>query len=1060
MEDSSARHFVCDLCPFETRSRAKLMHHRQFHRPRGLAFSCPHCSYNVTRRHLLAQHLRIHGVSPTEGLEVTEHSGLKQGLPKLFSEEQTAFSRSKSPSPSLTITPINSTKASADGDSAPPKIDPDCLPTLSDELTKNLHDIPLVWVSRDGRFFKMFKCRHCPHVNLRKTNIQEHEKMHRPDGLAPGTGHACQFCSYICINAGVMSAHLKVHNGSIGKCHAIVDQALPNEEQLHMLAGSAMRKAQVERTIKNCDEKLLYYCQNCPARFFFEKEVQIHSRFHISNSKFTHHCSKCNFGARDESQILAHAKVHTPEYQERTRTLMSMHPPSPSFPPVRGLSVPQETTKTAQGASLSDNESNTSAKSAPVNGFSRPWLPSPTLPLNNNSSSGNLPQPPPTSRFKCDQCPSTFSKLITLQYHQSLHSADNPFRCNRCTYAAKTQDGLQQHLALHEQAELEKSSSGSFLSASPSPISSPTPIGSSKRTLEETLGSLTGSKMKKSLMGSFQDSLQHPPIKLKFIGLKGTSSSGSSKKQFQYYIEEQVPLSGVELLKRKNQIEREMPKDMLKEKKGDGAAAATNKPTRQPKQDDRTGNPKLHYPLHIDKSSGRSREKRYKCIKCPSAFEKLDQFNVHLNLHGSNYKYKCRICDYSVKFYANFMMHIKRHKYHEKMDAQKKGLPLPLEEQLKYEPIIGENVLVEDTREREEINGDKENQLDLDAYPDMTTAEKQQLILQHKKADAFKPKEDDKDKKVFYCQYCPYANMRRDAVDSHSLRHQANMGRGLYQCNFCDYTASQPNFIREHTRVHFRPFKYVQPEGFMRHDKLEIWSIKPGETIEDDDTPKKSLVFLHDESLSNPQMKNEVDALKVKSDCDVKTAEDVSSSRNLPKEEEPVDSQEENGILVDFRSGDVVEAPTDFIIPLRPTKSKSTSSIPNVNGIAISSSNSGKHKSSKYLRARKKTKLESPAIIPPELPLQSEDSKSEEENYDNKAELSTCPSDALSNQEDNCAFNSFEPSRSPSQPVNGDIADENSNDTVNIKPAADDEYQIMEPTSLKGNLTPVTAVSN
>lgn len=52
--------FQCGSCPFESRNRTKILHHRQFHRPRGLAFKCPQCSYNVTRRHLLAQHIKVH----------------------------------------------------------------------------------------------------------------------------------------------------------------------------------------------------------------------------------------------------------------------------------------------------------------------------------------------------------------------------------------------------------------------------------------------------------------------------------------------------------------------------------------------------------------------------------------------------------------------------------------------------------------------------------------------------------------------------------------------------------------------------------------------------------------------------------------------------------------------------------------------------------------------------------------------------------------------------------------------------------------------------------------
>ena len=633
----------CEHCPFETPNRAKMLHHKQFHRPRGLPFRCPHCSYNVTRRHLLDQHMLIHGPSPG-GSE-----SLASSLPSSITVETR-----KSPSPSLTITPV-----SANGAGAVPaasSIDSARLPLLSDDLTKNLPEIPLVWVSRENRYFKMFKCRHCPHVNLRKTNIQEHEKMHRPEGLTPGTGHACPACTYVCINAGVMSAHAKVHSGSMGKCHAIVDPALPNEEQLKMLATP------LPPPPKPVEDKCLYYCQSCPARFFLTKEVQIHSRFHSMN--FPVSCSKCSFRAREESQVLAHAKVHTTEYQERTRTLMAVHPSARDFPPVPGVSVSGDQPTFGVKESENSNSSNS--------GLSRPWL----------ASSPSIPTPPPTTRFKCDLCPSTFTKQITLQYHQSLHGCDNPYKCNRCNYAAKTQDGLTQHSALHDK-EQEKS-------CTPSPAPSPSPQKMLENALNKSL--VAGETQTTS-----SSSLDQPPIKMKLISLKtdnnGTSSKHFKKNQFKYYIEEQVPLSGIDLLRRKTQMEQELPKDEAQLLMNNRASIlqlqAKQAASQESQTKERIGNPSLNYPLHIDKATGRTREKRYKCMKCPSAFDKMDQFNVHINLHGTNGRYKCKLCDYSVKFIANFGMHIKRHKYHEHIEAQNKGLPQPRDDDLKYEPIIG-----------------------------------------------------------------------------------------------------------------------------------------------------------------------------------------------------------------------------------------------------------------------------------------------------------------------------------------------------------------------------------
>jgi hypothetical protein len=71
------------------------------------------------------------------------------------------------------------------------------------------------------------------------------------------------------------------------------------------------------------------------------------------------------------------------------------------------------------------------------------------------------------------------------------------------------------------------------------------------------------------------------------------------------------------------------------------------------------GNPEFKYPTYV--KNGRIKSKRYKCLKCPSAFEKRDQYKVHVGLHGSSQRYRCMVCDYAVTYYANFIQHLKKH---------------------------------------------------------------------------------------------------------------------------------------------------------------------------------------------------------------------------------------------------------------------------------------------------------------------------------------------------------------------------------------------------------------
>ena len=913
-DDANGKTFTCGLCPYECKNRHKLVNHRQFHRPRGHPFSCPHCSYNVTRRHLLAQHVRVHGISPNLlGLEDSPTKGNSPGK----------LDRSKSPSPSLTITPVTNTTtcAATKGGNSKFVPNPSLLPILYDKSTRHLDDIPLVWVSKEDRFFKMFKCRHCPHVNLRKTNIQEHEKMHRgglhaaANGSSPVTGLSCPHCSYVSVNAGVMSSHVKVHNGSLGKCHAFVHPSIPEEQQLRNLTNPVKSpQPNPIKLTKDSDEKVLYCCQHCPARFFLEKEIQIHTRFHGNSVNLPHTCDKCNYGARQQPHLLAHAKVHTPEYQERTRTLMTLHRPATSHPPTVGLTIPRTENMNEKSRDPIDLMNSTKKINS----------------VNSIHTSDTAKGPAPTNRYKCDKCPSTFGKLLTLQYHQSLHSGSGTFKCNRCTYACNTEDGLKQHTNLHVQADKEK-------------------VQDLLKIKEnEELDSFSNQNDSKKLTSN----VNLPPIKLKFIGLKDSeSSSNKDESNFKYYIEQDVPLSGLDLLKKKKQLQQTNMKNIPTSEIV--IPTVSSKPNRDPDDPKRIGDPSLNYPLHIDKATGKSREKRYKCSKCPSAFEKLDQYNVHIGLHGFNMKYQCKICDYSVKFFANFRMHINRHKYHEHVEAQKLGKPAPPDDADKYEPRIAcpkgnSTPNKENSPAKNVVVSNKENQEVLDPEPDLTTTEKQHLLLQQKKgSEVIK----DDDKRIYYCQYCPYANARRDGVDSHSMRHKENGGRGLYRCNFCDYHASQPNFIKEHTKVHFRTFKYVIPEGYMRLDRQEI-SRTVTNSYENDEEEhtiprKKSLIFSHDRGKYSVAMTDDTGELQ----------------RYDPQE---IVDCSQSTITVDFKSAEVVEAPSDYIIHIKNSKgSKSTDDSDEINNKMLPPSSvtrlsSKKKKYAKNSKDKGKKSLEVP----------------------------------------------------------------------------------------------------
>lgn len=600
--DSEGKKFRCLTCPYVTNSKSQYTYHKQFHKPRGGQYTCSHCSYNVSKRHLLHQHLKVHGIN------VATH---KQNGEVMFLDE--------------TADDIEEVHQS----------------TFNIDL-QNLPDIPLVWVSKNGKFSKMFKCRYCPHVNLRKVNIQEHEKMHSVREKNANTTkmndveHRCTECNYICANAGVLSSHSKVHQGLYGIVHRLVDPSRSDEEQIRELSRAiGIQPAENPQDDDPVDFSLLdeeidsssgtgtvlYFCKECPARFLKENEFGIHKRFH--GSKLFYKCDHCTYTSRENPHLISHSKVHTNEYQERTKVLQNMY-----------------------------------------------------------VTSSNYPQP----------------KIQTI----------------------KLENAKQIYVVAENKLNSEMSTLCSILNK---------PVKSSQN----------------------------------------------------------VPLSGTDLFLQKSEAEQKHAAEMGRE------------PSPQRNLDFNIaelmrGNPDFIYQPIM--KNGRLKEKRYKCHMCPTAFEKREQYKIHLGLHGSEQRYKCEDCDYSVKYYANYVQHLKKHKMNADAHAARRSSD---DTELEIDETMEGTIILKE---------------------ELSTADQQIEALENiKREEQIK----EEDKKFYWCSFCPYSSNRKDAVDNHQKRHASVSGtNSTYTCEHCDYTVPQSHFLREHSKLHFVRNNTNQVEGYMTCDNMKL----------------------------------------------------------------------------------------------------------------------------------------------------------------------------------------------------------------------------------------------
>lgn len=810
------KRFKCCSCPYVTNNKSQYLYHKQFHKLRGAPFKCNICSYNVTKRHLLHQHLKIHGVKRAQFKNC-----IKDAVEKESSEEE-------------------------------------CFTLNTDVETAHLPDIPLVWVHKTGTLTKMFKCRHCPHVNLRKSNISEHEKMHfdrvmrSPNGSITGnqaSTHHCSECNYVCNNAGALASHFKVHQGAFGQICALADPRRSDESQIReitrllkeddrfkkdppkkdvnieqdkkisahtvevpTLGGSRVQSSDatsIDMMDKKATEesKILHFCNVCPARFLYQKDLESHSRFHSAHHSYK--CNSCSYSAPQQAQLLAHKRVHTNEYQEKTNAMAQTYEASKDFGRPRTTLISDKPGFAGLG-----------------------WVVMHTSQKKEDTGSGNKPKTV-TKQFSCYKCPAQFFKSVALQHHLTLHGGKDQYQCRGCDYRVKTYGNLIKHEAVH---------------------------GLEPR--------LKAKAMKNRKLNS----------ELHF----GSTANNAS-----------IPSSGTELFQhRSEQILREQsvlpPAPQIVAPTLPSATAGLS-------VDPEFGifihgSPDFIYPQTV--KNGKLKEKRYKCHKCPSAFEKREQYKTHVSLHGAKSRFRCQKCDYSVKYFANYTQHMRKHDMNEKCLLERRAST-----QSKMSEDSGSEKAMDVMSavglvSKVSMASDEGTSNAVALSPEkcfrgislstpckaaktlhISVADQQAVVLMQENISDCGVNMADQ---LHRCYYCPYSHLRKDAVENHERCHFNP--KGSYVCEFCNYTVPQPHFLREHQKLHFGTMKGIKPEAYMKCDRLEIWmETEEGKVLIFKDSGRKENRF------EPPVTVNEEESEFKKMYVDVKTGEEFTPCKGDPE---------------------------------------------------------------------------------------------------------------------------------------------------------------------------------
>ncbi|XP_023954751.2 uncharacterized protein LOC112058272 [Bicyclus anynana] len=383
----------CTECPYETNSKSQYMYHEQFHRlPADTPYKCQECNYSVSKRHLLHQHMRVHGI-------ITKKSEMEAELEALSSN-------------------------SNHGDE-------------KNECSINLDEIPFVWVSAKNEFHKMYKCRYCSYVNSQKCKIPNHEKIHciifENSDISI---YKCLECKFTCDNKGRLAEHSKLHGEIYGRIYCPVEMDVPDEEQITRLRKVIDREKlnateelpkEIENQGENKEIKVLYFCHKCPARFFSDGELRDHDKYH--DLTFSNKCKSCEFSVPNDDELTLHIFVHRDEYNTKTKMLKFIHKIHWAYkePKLQLVHCPLTSEITwivaNPGKNFDINE-------------------------NNNKKSNETKHTP--KQYLCKECPAKFFKSSALSYHMGLHGGDGDHKCKKCSYAVKNVGNLAKHELLHE----------------------------------------------------------------------------------------------------------------------------------------------------------------------------------------------------------------------------------------------------------------------------------------------------------------------------------------------------------------------------------------------------------------------------------------------------------------------------------------------------------------------------------------------------------------------------------------------------------------------------------
>ncbi|XP_077491889.1 uncharacterized protein LOC144102502 [Amblyomma americanum] len=522
-------------------------------------------------------------------------------------------------------------------------------------------------------------------------------------------------------------------------------------------------------TMVNGTAHRMFKCRFCPLTNKRRANVKIHERMHTASKGAKFQCVLCSYRCNNTGVLARHMKLHKADNPSLDLSRMKTFCENLNALPSRPAVAKKSVPESAAA-----QRSEISALKDKLKTPSRKKIFS----------------------YFCDKCPAMFKSHTDLDTHKTYHNSAHLYPCHLCDYRARRKPHLHKHLLVHTPKYAERQN-GLTLAEIRSQDRSQQPESATPPAAPAAADQML--LLEKAETRAFVDAgSQSMAVKLHYCHL--CPGAFLNARTLKYHLSLH------------------------------GTAAVYYCPFCTYAANS-TANMSAHKRLHyLNVLKQKQPPKMFRCNKCPASFSRYNRFDSHLTLHGSNERFRCSQCDYSVKFAANLVKHRKLHE-----------ILVPESKQLKVEPPAP---LTSTPHPPENGSGP-------------TTA----VPLSDSAPNAATPAVVE-EKHVYICSKCPYAFHRRETVVNHLQRHGTSEG---LCCTFCDYRSVHMSTLGDHTRRHFQPVCHYKPQAYMKCDSLEIWSTSSDGT--------RTVVFRDD---GDEKYFPELD------DCDDAGEDDTSSPASTP----------------------------------------------------------------------------------------------------------------------------------------------------------------------------------